>query len=65
MGIGSLAASIGGYVTDNLGVSNVFAVLGFVSALSLLLVFYIIKTTAAQPLTLEVAAENSGERKVI
>ena len=39
MGVGSLAASIGGYVTDYMGVSNVFAALGFVSSLSLLLVF--------------------------
>ena len=44
MGIGSLAASIGGYVTDKVGVSNVFAVLGFISTLSLLIVFYILKT---------------------
>ena len=44
MGIGSLAASIGGYVTDKVGVSNVFAVLGFISTFSLLIVFYILKT---------------------
>ena len=43
MGVGSLAASLGGYVTDNLGVASVFAVLGFISGLSLLLVFYILK----------------------
>jgi MFS family permease len=42
MGVGSLAASMGGYVTDNVGVSNVFAVLGFISCLSLLLVLYIL-----------------------
>jgi len=43
MGVGSLAASLGGYITDNLGVASVFAVLGFISGLSLLLVFYILK----------------------
>ncbi|PXF56730.1 MAG: hypothetical protein C4B58_12295 [Deltaproteobacteria bacterium] len=42
MGVGSLAASMGGYITDNVGVADVFAVLGLISCLSLLLVFYII-----------------------
>jgi len=56
MGVGSLAASIGGYVIDKVGVSNVFAVLGFVSTLSLLLVFYILKTAISHAVTPEVAA---------
>jgi MFS family permease len=43
MGIGSLAASVGGYVTDTAGVAAVFAVLGFISTLSLLLVSYILR----------------------
>jgi hypothetical protein len=41
--VGSLAETLGGYITDNLGVASVFAVLGFISSLSLLLVFYILK----------------------
>jgi MFS family permease len=48
MGVGSLAASLGGYITDNLGVASVFAVLGFISGLSLLLVFYILKAVVFQ-----------------
>lgn len=43
MGIGSLAASVGGYVTDKTGVATVFAVLGFISTLSLLLVFFVLR----------------------
>jgi MFS family permease len=43
MGIGSLAASVGGYVTDKAGVATVFAVLGFISSLSLLLVFFVLR----------------------
>jgi MFS family permease len=42
MGVGSLAASVGGYVTDVAGVSHVFAVLGLISALSVVFVFYIL-----------------------
>ena len=48
MGVGSLAATLGGYITDNLGVASVFAVLGFISSLSLLLVFYILKTAVSR-----------------
>ncbi|MBW2466090.1 MAG: MFS transporter [Deltaproteobacteria bacterium] len=47
MGVGSLAATLGGYITDNLGVASVFAVLGFISSLSLLLVLYILKTAVS------------------
>ena len=43
MGIGSLAASLGGYVTDKVGVATVFAVLGFISFLSLLLVYSVLR----------------------
>jgi MFS family permease len=43
MGVGSLAASMGGYLTDHIGVSNVFAAMGMLSALSLVLVFYLMK----------------------
>jgi MFS family permease len=43
MGVGSLAATVGGFVTDMVGVSYVFAVLGCVSGLSLLLVFYVLR----------------------
>jgi hypothetical protein len=43
MGVGSLAASIGGFITDVAGVATVFAVLGLISSLSLLLVFSILK----------------------
>jgi MFS family permease len=43
MGVGSLAASVGGYVTDKAGVATAFAVLGFISSLSLLLVAYILR----------------------
>lgn len=43
MGVGSLAASLGGYVTDKVGVATVFAVLGFISFLSLLLVYSVLR----------------------
>ncbi|MHC4636590.1 MAG: MFS transporter [Planctomycetota bacterium] len=43
MGVGSLAASVGGFITDKLDVSYVFAVLGCISALSLVLVFYVLR----------------------
>ena len=43
MGVGSMAASIGGYVTDKLGVASVFAVIGVISSLSLLLVFSVLR----------------------
>ncbi len=43
MGVGSLAASIGGFVTDVAGVAHVFGVLGLISTLSLLLVFFILR----------------------
>jgi MFS family permease len=39
MGVGSIAASIGGFVTDVMGVAQVFAVLGIISMLSLGLVY--------------------------
>jgi MFS family permease len=39
MGVGSLAASIGGFITDVMGVAQVFAVLGVISMLSLALVY--------------------------
>jgi FSR family fosmidomycin resistance protein-like MFS transporter len=42
MGVGSLAASVGGFVTDKLDVSYVFVVLGLISSLSLVLVFYVL-----------------------
>jgi predicted MFS family arabinose efflux permease len=42
MGVGSLAASVGGYITDKAGVASVFAVLGGISFLSLVLVFYVV-----------------------
>jgi MFS family permease len=48
MGVGSLAASVGGYVTDMVGVANVFAVLGFISTLSLILVFYMLRLSASR-----------------
>ena len=48
MGVGSLAASMGGYVTDQVGVANVFAVLGFISAVSLILVFYMLRVAATR-----------------
>ena len=48
MGVGSLAASMGGYVTDQVGVANVFAVLGFISTLSLILVFYMVRVAASR-----------------
>ena len=48
MGIGSLAASMGGYVTDKVGVANVFAVLGFISTLSLLIVFYMLRVAVSR-----------------
>ncbi len=63
MGIGSLAASMGGYVTDKVGVSNVFALLGFISTLSLLLVLYILKIAASQTLAPEIAAGNPGRKE--
>ncbi len=63
MGIGSLAASVGGYLTDKVGVSNVFALLGLISIISLLLVFYILKAAASQALALEVATENPGRKE--
>ncbi len=62
MGVGSLAASIGGYVTDKAGVSSVFAMLGFLSTLSLLLVLYILRAAASQAVTPEVAAANPGRK---
>ena len=43
MGVGSLAASLGGYVIDMAGVATVFAVLGFISCLSLLLVYFVLR----------------------
>jgi MFS family permease len=63
MGVGSLAASIGGFVTDVAGVSHVFAVLGFVSGLSLLLVFFVLKKLPQVQRTPVVAAGNPGARK--
>jgi len=48
MGIGSMAASLGGYVTDQVGVANVFAVLGFISTGSLILVFYMLRVAATR-----------------
>ena len=48
MGVGSLAASMGGYVTDMVGVANVFAVLGFISAVSLILVVYMLRLAATR-----------------
>jgi len=48
MGVGSVAASIGGYVTDQLSVAAVFAVLGFISMLSLLLVFFVLRQMPAR-----------------
>ena len=50
MGVGSLAASMGGYVTDKVGVANVFAVLGFISILSLLLAIYMVRVAARRGL---------------
>lgn len=46
MGVGSIAASIGGFVTDKLGVASVFGVLGIISSLSLLLVFSVLRQLA-------------------
>jgi len=60
MGVGSLAASIGGYVTDNAGVSGVFAVLGVISSLSLVLVFYMVRTAPYKVPAPAVAAANPG-----
>ncbi|UCD86277.1 MAG: MFS transporter, partial [Desulfobacterales bacterium] len=51
MGIGSLAASVGGYVTDKAGVATVFAVLGLISSLSLLLVFFVLRKLPKARLT--------------
>jgi MFS family permease len=48
MGVGSLAASMGGYVTDMVGVANVFAVLGFISTVSLILVVYMLRLAATR-----------------
>lgn len=48
MGVGSLAASMGGYVTDMVGVANVFAVLGFISTVSLILVVYMLRLSATR-----------------
>jgi MFS family permease len=39
MGVGSIAASIGGFITDVMGVAQVFMVLGVISLLSLALVY--------------------------
>jgi hypothetical protein len=49
MGVGSIAASIGGFITDVMGVAQVFMVLGVISALSLLLVFTVLKRIPAPP----------------
>jgi MFS family permease len=49
MGVGSLAASMGGYITDVAGVSCVFAVLGLISTLALLLVLYVLRSMRATP----------------
>jgi len=43
MGIGSLAASLGGYVTDKVGVASVFAVLGFISCIALVFVYFVLR----------------------
>lgn len=43
IGIGSLAATIGGFITDTLGVSWVFAFLGILSGLCLWLIYYVMK----------------------
>jgi predicted MFS family arabinose efflux permease len=43
MGVGSLAASVGGYITDIKGVAYVFAVLGIISILALLLVLGVLR----------------------
>jgi FSR family fosmidomycin resistance protein-like MFS transporter len=49
MGVGSIAASIGGFVTDVMGVAQVFMVLGVISTLSLLLVYsFLRKMPSAQ-----------------
>ena len=48
MGIGSLAASLGGYITDQVGVANVFAVLGVISTVSLLLVLYMLRVVVSR-----------------
>lgn len=48
MGVGSLAASLGGYVTDKVGVADVFVLLGLISAVSLLLVFYMLWVAASR-----------------
>ena len=48
MGVGSLAASLGGYVTDQAGVASVFAVLGVISTVSLLLVLYMLKVAVSR-----------------
>lgn len=53
MGVGSLAASMGGYVTGKVGVANVFAVLGFISILSLLLALYMVRVAARRGLRKE------------
>ncbi len=42
MGVGAIAASVGGYVTDLIGVAGVFAVLGTISTVSLLVVIYML-----------------------
>ena len=43
MGVGSIAASIGGFITDVMGVAQVFGVLGVISLLSLALVYTFLK----------------------
>jgi MFS family permease len=48
MGVGSLASSLGGYVTDKVGVADVFVFLGFISVVSLLLVFYMLWVAASR-----------------
>lgn len=48
MGVGSLAAFVGGYVTDVAGVAEVFAVLGGISGLALVLVLAVLKRLHAR-----------------
>lgn len=48
MGVGSLAASFGGFITDHIGVAYVFAALGVISAAALVFVFVILRKLAGQ-----------------
>jgi predicted MFS family arabinose efflux permease len=48
MGVGSLAASFGGFITDHIGVAYVFASLGIISAVALVFVFTLLRKMAVR-----------------